>query len=80
MLSRWRLIWADQTYAGQLITWVEALRVHRLMRLGIARRTGSTKDSAVSLKQWSVERMLGWLKYYWRSNVNYELSPKLMRP
>jgi len=75
-LSRLRLIWADQAYAGQLVTWVNALRVHRPVRLEIVKRSTRTKGFQVSPKRWIVERTLGWFNRYRRMSKDDELLPQ----
>jgi putative transposase len=73
--ARLRRIWADQAYAGQLVTWVQALRVHHPIRLEIVKRTKRAKGFAVSPKRWIVERTLGWLNRYRRLSKDYEYLP-----
>jgi putative transposase len=74
--SRLRLIWADQAYAGQLMTWVKGLRVHRPVRLEIAKRSAAAKGFQVIPKRWIVERTLGWFNRYRRLSKDYELLPQ----
>jgi putative transposase len=59
--SRLRVIWADQAYAGQLVTWVQALRVQHPRRLGVVKRAKRPLGFAVRPQRWMVERTLGWL-------------------
>ena len=73
--SRLRVIWADQAYAGRLVTWVQALRVHHPIRLEVVRRTKRPEGFAVSPKRWIVERTLGWLNRYRRLSKDYEYRP-----
>jgi putative transposase len=73
--SRLRVIWADQAYAGQLVTWVQALRVHHPIRLEVVKRTKRAEGFAVSPKRWIVERTLGWLNRYRRLSKDYEYLP-----
>lgn len=74
--SRLRLIWADQAYAGRLVAWVQALRVHRRVRLEIVKRPTCPKGFQVSPKRWVVERTLGWFNRYRRLSKDYELLPQ----
>ena len=74
--SRLRLIWADQAYAGRLVAWVQALRVHRRVRLEIVKRPTCPKGFQVSPKGWIVERTLGWFNRYRRLSKDYELLPQ----
>ena len=74
--SRLRVIWADQAYAGQLIAWVKALRVHRPVRLDIVKRSTMAQGFVVSPKRWIVERTLGWFNRYRRLSKDYELLPQ----
>jgi putative transposase len=73
--SRLRVIWADQAYAGQLVTWVLALRVHHPIRLEVVKRAKCPLGFAVSPKRWIVERTLGWLNRYRRLSKDYEYMP-----
>jgi transposase len=73
--SRLRVIWADQAYAGQLVTWVRALRLHHPIRLEIVKRTKCAEGFAVSAKRWIVERTLGWLNRYRRLSKDDEYLP-----
>jgi putative transposase len=74
--SRLHLIWADQAYAGQLIAWVNALRVDRPVRLEIVKRAAVAQGFVVSPKRWIVERTLGWFNRYRRLSQDYELLPQ----
>jgi putative transposase len=74
--SRLHLIWADQAYAGQLIAWVNALRVDRPVRLEIVKRAAVAQGFVVSPKRWIVERTLGWFNRYRRLSKDYELLPQ----
>lgn len=70
--SRLRLIWADGAYAGELMTWVWALRPWRKVRLEITKRSGTAKGFEVIPKRWIVERTLGWFNRYRRLSKDYE--------
>jgi putative transposase len=74
--SRLRLIWADQAYAGELITWVKTLRADRPVRLDIVKRSASAKGFVVSPKRWIVERTFGWFGRYRRLSKDYEYLPQ----
>lgn len=54
--SRLRLIWVDQAYSGELITWLWALRPWRKVRLDMVRRPEGIKGFLRLPKRWMVER------------------------
>ena len=60
-LSRLRLIWADQAYAGDLIARVWALRPSRNVRLAIVKRPEGTKGFLLLPNRWIVQRTFAWL-------------------
>jgi putative transposase len=70
--SRMRLIWADQAYAGDLLTWVWALRPRRNVRLDIVKRPEGSKGFLRLPKRWIVERTFAWLGRYRRLSKDYE--------
>lgn len=70
--SRLRLIWADQAYSGELITWLWALRPWRKIRLDIVRRPEGIKGFLLLPKRWIVERTFAWLSRYRRLAKDYE--------
>jgi putative transposase len=70
--SRLRVIWADQAYAGDLITWVWSLRPWRHVRLEIVKRPEGTKGFLLLPKRWIVERTFAWLGRYRRLSKDYE--------
>ena len=70
--SRLRLIWADQAYAGDLITWLWALRPWRKIRLAIVKRPEGIKGFLLLPKRWIVERTFAWLNRYRRLSKDYE--------
>jgi putative transposase len=70
--SRLRLIWADQAYAGDLITWLWALRPWRKIRLTIVKRPEGIKGFLLLPKRWIVERTFAWLSRYRRLAKDYE--------
>ena len=63
-LWRLRLIWADQAYAGELLTWVRELLRCRKLRLAIVKRAEGTKGFQILSERSIVERMFGWLGRY----------------
>ena len=74
--SRLRLLWADQAYAGELVSWLWALRSWRKVRLEIVKRPEGTKGFLLLPKRWIVERTLGWLNRYRRLSKDDELLPQ----
>jgi hypothetical protein len=46
------LIWADQAYTGDLVTWVWALRSWRHIRLEVVKRLEGLKGFHVLPKRW----------------------------
>jgi putative transposase len=73
--SRLRLIWADQAYSGELITWPWALWPWRKIRLDIVKGPGGIKGFLRLPKRWIVERTFGWFGRYCRVVKDYEYSP-----
>jgi putative transposase len=71
-LSRLRVIWADQAYAGELIDWVWGRRPWRKVRLAIVKRPEGTKRFLLLPKRWIVERTFAWLGRYRRLSKDYE--------
>jgi putative transposase len=71
-VSRLRLIWADQAYAGDLIAWLWALRPWRKIRLAIVKRPDGMKGFLLLPKRWIVERTFAWLSRYRRLAKDYE--------
>ncbi len=71
-LSRLRLIWADQAYAGELIAWLWALRPWRKVRLAIVKRPEGTQGFLLLPKRWIVERTFGWFGRYRRLSKDDE--------
>lgn len=70
--QRLRLIWADGSYAGELVEWVRQLRERRRLKLEIVRRSEATKGFVVLPKRWIVERTFGWLNRCRRLSKDYE--------
>jgi putative transposase len=71
-LSRLRVIWADQAYAGELIAWVWGLRPWRNVRLEMVKRPEGIKGFLLLPKRWIVERTFAWLGRYRRLSKDYE--------
>jgi putative transposase len=69
--SRLRVLWADQAYAGDLITWVWS-PPWRHVRLEIVKRPEGTKGFLLLPKRWIVERTFAWLGRYRRLSKDYE--------
>jgi putative transposase len=65
-LSRLQLIWPDQAYSGELITWLWALRPWRNVRLDMVKRPEGIKGFLLLPKLWMVERTFGWVGRYRR--------------
>jgi putative transposase len=70
--SRLRLIWADQAYAGDLLSWLWALRPWRKVHLEMVRRPEGTKGFLLLPKRWIVERTFGWFNRYRRLSKDDE--------
>jgi putative transposase len=70
--SRLRLIWADQAYSGELLTWLWALRPWRKVRLDMVNRPEAIKGFLLLPKRWMVERTFGWFGRYRRLAKDYE--------
>jgi putative transposase len=70
--SRLRLIWADQAYTGDLVTWLWELRPWRKIRLEIVKRPEGAKGFQVLPQRWKVERTFGWFGRYRRLAKDYE--------
>jgi putative transposase len=68
-LPRLRRVWADQSYAGELVEWV-----HRFFAfvLDIVRRKKQQRGFQVLPKRWIVERTFGWFNRYRRLSKDYE--------
>jgi len=66
---RLRIIWADGSYAGQLIGWVKQ-RTGWLLE--IVKRSDTQKGFVVLPKRWIVERTFAWLGRYRRLSKDYE--------
>ena len=68
-LPRLRRVWADQSYAGQLVEWVQHFFA---FVLDIIRRPKQQRGFQVLPKRWIVERSLGWFNRYRRLSKDYE--------
>jgi hypothetical protein len=53
--ARMRLIWADQAYSGDLVTWLWGLRPWRKIRLEMVKRPEGIKGFLLLPKRWIVE-------------------------
>lgn len=74
--NRWcrlKLIWADEAYSGELVTWVKK-------KLGwvleIIKKLEGQKGFQVLPKRWKVERSFGWLTRSRRLARDYERLPE----
>ena len=67
--GRLRCLWADGSYAGQLVAWVG--RVSRCV-LEIVRRSDTAHGFTVLPHRWVVERTFGWLGRSRRLSRDYE--------
>jgi putative transposase len=63
------LIWADGSYAGQLVAWVAAFAG---WVLEIVKRSDDAQGFVVLPHRWIVERTFGWLVKYRRLAKDYE--------
>ena len=68
-LPRLRRVWADQSYAGMLVEWVQLVFA---FVLDIVRRPKQQQGFQVLPKRWIVERSLGWFNRYRRLSKDYE--------
>jgi transposase len=75
-VSRRRLIWADQAYAGELGTWVWQLRRWRKVRREIVQRPDRVQGFPLRPTRWIVERTLGWFQRYRRLRKEDALLPQ----
>lgn len=74
-LPKLKIIWADQGYAGQLVTWVKQLTGIVLEIVKRPAKTMRAKGFVPLPKRWIVERTFAWLCNYRRLSKNYECSP-----
>jgi putative transposase len=70
---RLQRIWADGSYAGQLLDWVKE-RTGWLLE--IVKRADGQKGFIVLPKRWIVERTFAWLNRYRRLSKDYEAQPE----
>ncbi len=68
-VPRLKRIWADQSYAGMLVEWVQHCFA---FVLDIVRRPQEQRGFQVLPKRWIVERTLGWFNRYRRLSKDYE--------
>jgi len=68
-LPRLKRVWADQSYAGQLVEWVQHFFA---FVLDIVRRPKQQRGFQVLPKRWIVERTFGWCNRYRRLSKDYE--------
>jgi putative transposase len=66
---RLRLIWADGSYAGQLVAWVAAFAG---WVLEIVKRSDDAQGFVLLPHRWIVERTFGWLSKFRRLAKDYE--------
>ena len=68
-LPRLKRVWADQSYAGMLVEWVQQFFS---FVLDIVRRPKQQRGFVLLPKRWIVERTLGWFNRYRRLSKDYE--------
>jgi putative transposase len=68
-LPRLERVWADQSYAGMLVEWVQLVYA---FVLDIVRRPKQQRGFQLLPKRWIVERTLGWFNRYRRLSKDYE--------
>lgn len=59
--SRWRVIWTDQAYTGDLVAWLWGLRPRRNVRLEMVKRPEGAKGFLLLPKRWMVDVRVCWL-------------------
>ena len=74
--SRWRLIWAEQAYAGDLVAWLWGLRPWRKVHLEIVKRPEGIKEFLLLPKRWIVERPFAWFGRYRRLSKDDAYLPQ----
>ncbi len=67
------LVWADASYAGQLVAWVQ--RVLKL-RVEIVSKQAGQRTFVVLPRRWVVERTFAWMGRYRRLSKDYEQNTK----
>jgi putative transposase len=70
-LTRLECIWADGSYAGQLIEWVQTACG---WRLDIVKRPEGAIGFQVLPRRWVIERTFAWLNRYRRLSKDYEFE------
>jgi putative transposase len=70
-LPRFAHLWADGSYAGELIEWVKKTLG---WTLEVVKKPEDQKGFVVLPRRWVVERTLAWLGKYRRLSKDYEVS------
>lgn len=73
------LVWADASYAGQLVAWVQRVqRVQRVLKLHveIVSKQAGQRTFVVLPKRWIVERTFAWLGRYRRLSKDDEQNTR----
>ena len=73
LVPRLKIIWADGSYRGQFIEWVQTLCV---WLVEITLRSDDAKGFEVLPKRWIVERTFAWLFNFRRLRYDYEYKPR----
>ena len=73
VVKRLKLIWADGSYRGELISWVEETLG---WRLEIVEKPKDKNGFQVLPKRWIVERTFAWLVHQPRLARDYERLPQ----
>lgn len=73
VIKRLKLIWADGSYRGELITWIEDLFG---WKLEIVEKPKDQKGFQALPKRWIVERTFAWLVRQRRLARDYERLPE----
>jgi len=68
-LPRLKTVWADQSYAGMLVEWVQHFFA---FMLAIVRRPKQQRGFVLLPKRWIVERTFRWFNRYRRLSKDYE--------
>lgn len=72
LFPRLKTIWADGSYAGRLIAWVQEVCG---WVLEIVQRSDAAHEFKLVRKRWIVERTFGWLNRWRRLSKHYERNP-----
>lgn len=73
LFTRLRLVWADGSYSGQLVEWVQRMCG---WTLEIVKRSDDQIGFQVVPRRWVVERTFGWLNRWRRLSKDYEVLPQ----